>query len=167
MCFLEGEPLQNSVHQEPESKVPLPKPEISPQFKPEAIQIIFDILKPYFPNQHIELKQVLDTGNVPPVKLLFYGSGKILLDFFKQLMQGQFLTIAVQRDLEKWISKGFEFLVNNERKPFTQKYASKIISGSERAAKGNRLIDIQTTNGKLEIIQLRLKNRVQEQRNQW
>jgi hypothetical protein len=135
--------------------------EIKPVFK--AVDKIFDILKNHFPNeQHEELKNVLTSGNKPKEKLLFLGNGKTLLDFFKQLLQGQFLTIPVQRDLEKWISDGFEYLHRGKQTKFTTKYASKIISGNERASKGNRLINVDNNNnGELEIIQLKLKNREQ------
>jgi hypothetical protein len=137
--------------------------EIKPVFKSEKIDKIFDILKNHFPNeQHKELKNVLTSGNKPKEKLLFLGNGKTLLDFFKQLLQGQFLTIPVQRDLEKWISDGFEYWHRGKQTKFTTKYASKIISGNERASKGNRLINVDNNNnGELEIIQLKLKNREQ------
>lgn len=136
-----------------------PKPEIKPIFKAKSIDTIFEILENHFPKQESELKQVLQTGNVSKEKLLFNGSGKTLLDFFKELMKGQFLTIAVQKDFETWISKGFMFRYRNEWKPFNEKYASKIISGNERAAKGNRLINVINPNGKFEIIQLAITNR--------
>lgn len=138
-----------------------PKSEIKPIFKPEAIETIFDILKVYFPSQNKELKQVLVTGIVPQQKLIFQGSGKTLLDFFKQLMKGQFLTIAVQEDLLIWLSNSFEYLHRRQPNDISKKYASTIISGNGRAAKGNRLIDVETKNGKFEIVQREIRNREQ------
>jgi len=136
-------------------------PVIKPVFKPEAIETIYDILKVYFPSQNEELKQVLDTGIVPQQKLIFQGSGKTLLDFFKQLMKGQFLTIAVQEDFLIWLSNSFEYLHRRQPNDFSKKYASTIISGNGRAAKGNRLIDVENKNGKFEIVQREIRNREQ------
>jgi hypothetical protein len=137
------------------------KPVIKPVFKPEAIATILDILNIYFPGQNLELKQVLETGISAEEKLFFQGSGKSLLDFFKQLMKGQFLTIAVQKDFETWASNTFEYLHQRKRNEITSKYASTIISGNDRAAKGNRLIDVVNKNGKFEIVQLEIRNREQ------
>ena len=136
-------------------------PVIKPIFKPESIPSIFDILKGYFPPQHQQLLEVLETGIAPKEKLFFQGNGKTLLDFFKQLMKGQFLTIAVQKDFEDWVSNGFEYLHRKKRNAITPKYASKIISGNNRAAKGNRLIDVINKSGKFEILQLEIRNREQ------
>jgi len=138
-----------------------PKSEIKPVFKPEAIDTIFEILKVYFPSQNEELKQVLETGIQPLQKLIFQGSGKTLLDFFKQLMKGQYLTIAVQDDFLTWLSISFEYLHLRQPNEISKKYASTIISGNSRAAKGNRLIDVESKNGKFEIIQLEIRNREQ------
>lgn len=136
--------------------------EIKPTFKPEAIDQILYILNSHFSEEdQQQLKAVLKTGQTPVAKLFFRDSGKTLLDFFKQLMRGQFLTIAVQKDFEIWVSNGFEFLYQGNRKSITKKYASKIISGNERAAIGNRLIDIKSECGKFVIVQLEIKNRVQ------
>ncbi len=135
---------------------------IKPTFSSESIPTILHLLKDFFSAEHgILLKQILETGNMPIPKLLFHGSGKTLLDFFKQLLTGQFLVVAVQKDLEIWISGGFEYLHQRKRKKILPKYASKIISGNERAAKGNRLIDVVSKNGKFEIFQCRISSRQQ------
>ena len=135
----------------------------SPTFKADDIPEILNILGSWFiDEQQIQLKELLTkTSMIPTSKLLFRGSGKTLLDFFKQLMKGQFLTIGVQKDLEEWISNRFEFMDGGESRKLSTKYASKIISGNERAALGNQLINVQNINGKFQIFQLPIKNREQ------
>jgi hypothetical protein len=138
---------------------PPPKIEIKPIFKTDVIPTIYNLLKDYFPENSIALKHILETGNLNREKLFFNGNGKTLLDTFKQLMKGQFLIIAVQKDFEIWVSEGFEYFYRGNRHNITTKYASKIISGNERPAKGNRLIEVKNLNGKFEIVQLEIKNR--------
>ncbi len=154
--------LHNSIDFEAENSHKVKsKMEIVPIFKTEIIPTILDLLYGFFPEQKELLKRVLETGICLESKLYFHGNGKTLLDFFKQLMKGQFLSIPVQKDFEKWVSKGFEYHYRGAKKEMTEKYASKIISGNERAAKGNRLIDVQNVNGKFEIFQLAITNRQQ------
>jgi hypothetical protein len=139
----------------------IPPSEKKPTFKTEAIPQILYILQPYFPKQQDELKQVLETGDPPATKLRFNGSAKSLLDFFKQLLAGQFLIIPLRKDLECWISNVF-CATNGSKTIFINKgYASRVISENTRAAKGKRLIDIKEIDGNLEIIQLQIKNRDQ------
>ena len=134
----------------------------NPQFKKEAIPIILEILKIHFEKEQLDqLEELIKTEILPSEKLLFRGNGKTLLDFFKQLWVGQFLSIVQQKDLETWISDRFEYYSRNERKKITSKYANAIISCNDRAAKGNRLIDAELVNGKFGIMQLKIKNREQ------
>ena len=138
-------------------------PELKPKFKTEEINKIFDILKIHFSNSQYELlKNTLKTGNLPPTKLNFNGSANVLLDFFKQLIKGHILTVTVQKDFEIWVSSCFEFFYKGKYIPIKPKYASRIMSGSERAAKGNRLINVEKINDKFEIITLELRNREQK-----
>ncbi len=138
----------------------------NPTFKPEKIDEIFNLIKTYFSEEdQPQLIELFKTGSTPKNKLLFKGNGKTLLDFFKQLMIGQFLTIQVQSDLEKWTSDSFYYLKNKKPCPIKRGYASKIISGTERAAEGNRLIDITKVDGKFVIEQLEIKNRIQGKNN--
>lgn len=132
-----------------------------PRFKTEEKDNIVEILKDYFPGQHDLLRDVISKGELKELKLLFYGSCRTLLDFFKQLMKGHFLTIQVQSDLEKWIEQGFEYIHRGKPKEIKAKYASKIISGSERAAEGNRLIEVINENGVFKIIQVEITSRKQ------
>ena len=136
---------------------------IKPKFKPEGLSRIFDILKIYFPDQEKELLTVLETGNIPSQKLLFNGNGVILLDLFKQLLKGQFIGIGTKNNFEIWISDSFEYLYRKTRKKFTPKYASKILSGYERAAECNRLIDIEKNrDGEFVITLIERQNRKKE-----
>lgn len=152
---------KRSVIQSNEEKLTPKQLEVKPIFKEEILPKVLECLSPYFPNHETELEALLRNNSIPNSPLLFQGSGKTLLDFFKRLMEGQFLIIAVQRDLEKWISDSFECIHNREPNKITQKYASKVISGSERAAPGNRLIDVKKVNGKFVIEQLEIRNRNQ------
>jgi len=132
----------------------------NPKFKKNMIPTIMDILGIFFSEEQLpQLNNVITTGDLPSTKLLFYGNGKTLLDFFKQLMKGQFLNISVQSDLEYWISCGFEYWHNNKKNEIKHKYASRIISGTERAAPGNQLIDIVKENGEFKILKLEIQSR--------
>lgn len=167
-CFwLKERYLSDDEHFDNKSRKPIEIPEnrtlkINPIFNPEKIEQIFSFLNSFFSEEdRVQLKDVLETGKTPDAKLFFRGNGKTLLDFFKQLIRGQFLTIAVQKDFEIWVSKGFEYLHRGNRKSITQKYASKIISGNDRAAKGNRITNMIKVSNKFELVQLEIKNRVQ------
>lgn len=138
--------------------------EIKPIFtNPEEI---FDLLKSYFKKEdHSELIIILKTGNDTNNPLPFLFAGGTLCDCFKQLYAGQFLIIAVQRNLENWISKNFCYInTKGEQTPLIPKYVSRFISGTLRPAKGKRLIDINSENGKNVIVQLQIKNRKQDKR---
>jgi hypothetical protein len=154
---------QNEVIEPIKSPVSI---EFKPIFKPDAIPQIFAILKDFFVlDEQPELKTLLESGGNVEKVLLFNGAGKTLLDTFKQLLSGQFLMVSSQKDLQKWLSKNFMYLDNKSNsKQLTAKYASTIISETNRAAKGNRLIDVTEKNGKFEIIQIRIVNREQNKR---
>lgn len=128
----------------------------SPRFNPDEIITIFEILKMYFSvDDQPVLNRLLTTGSYLNSPIVFRGSGTILCDFFKQLYVGQILTIAIQADLEKWISNNFLFLIKGVPTKITPKSASKIISGNLRAGKANRLINVERDKtGKLQIIKL-------------
>jgi len=131
-----------------------------PKIKDDAVDRIIEILKDWFTEDQLGvLKEIIASGKTPTQKLTFKGNGKTLLDFFKKLWKGQFLTIASQKDLEKWISNSFNFYNRGKKNSISPKYASSIISSNNEAAKGNRLINIEKVNGKLEIIQCELSNR--------
>ncbi len=155
------------LHTVPQSKTGTePTETIKPTFKAESVQEVFDILKPFFKTEHqSELKHLLKTGDNTNMPLLFQFSGGALCDFFKQLYSGQFLLIAVQAQLEKWIEKNFVYL-NKQGKVtiFKLKYVSRFISETKRPAKGKRLIDIENENGKNKIKQLKITNREQNKR---
>lgn len=140
-----------------------PRPQIRPTFEPESINQIFDILKNYFSiEQQPRLKEILETDNNSSEKIVFKWYGKTLVDFFKQLMIGRFLFIPVKADLEKWIVSNFLYSNRQSHKKFILKGTHKIISGSERAAKGKRLIDVIDKNGKWEITLPKIENRQQQ-----
>lgn len=133
----------------------------NPRFNPVKVKNIYEVLKMYFSAEdQPQLKKLLESGTSLNKPILFMWHGKTLLDFFKQLMKGRIVTISVQADLEKWISKNFMFFHDGKAKNFTPKNSSKIISGNERAAKGNRLIDVQIgKKGTFKIVPLEIKNR--------
>jgi len=128
-------------------------------FKQDEINKIHDYLKIYFPKQEDKLLMLLKDANSLNSTLLFHGNGKTLLDCFKQLMQGQFLNVPSQVDFEKWITETFRYLYRNKDNHFTIKYANRIISGNERAAKGNRILECTEIDGKFQISLSKIKNR--------
>lgn len=128
-------------------------------FKQDEINKIHDYLKIYFPKQEEKLLMLLKDANSLNSTLLFHGNGKTLLDCFKQLIQGQFLNVPSQVDFEKWITETFRYLYRNKDNHFTIKYANRIISGNERAAKGNRILECTEIDGKFQIILSKIRNR--------
>lgn len=125
-------------------------------FASNAIPEIFNILKRNFrEEQHSELKTLLEEGKNSTSPLIYRRPANSLCDFFKQLLIGQFITVSVQADLEKWISANFKYFnkASKEIQEITAKYAERFISGTARPAKGKRLIDIMKENGENIIVQ--------------
>lgn len=141
------------------NELPQVEATIKPIFKAEAIDAILAILEGFFPTQKQQLRELLTDGVPPSEKLLFHGNGKTLLDFFKQLHFGHFITAVQQIKLEEWICVNFEYFNGDNNQVITPKYASKVISGSERPAKGNRLINVIEKDGSFKIVQLKFQNR--------
>jgi hypothetical protein len=145
-----------------------------PNFKVSYINQILEILQAYFPKeQHNDLKLLIENGINKGVVLDFLASGATLIDFFKQLWKGQILNIAYQAELEKWLAAYFNFIDRKgATKGVTVKYASRFISETRRAAKGNRLIDVKKKeDGTFIIEQLEITNRKQnknmEEKKSW
>ena len=113
---LTGEVTEQKTKELPEKRLTETEPgqktiELKPVLKPEAVQVVFDIIKDYFPpEQQAELKQVLETGNNANNKLLFEDNGNRLTDTFKKLYEHNFITGCQKKDLINWITRNFSFI---------------------------------------------------------
>ena len=103
--------------------------QIKPEFTPEAIPIVYNILKKFFnEDDQSKLKQIIETGNNANKKLLFKGNGNILTDMFKKLIDNWFITGCQKKDLIDWIVSNFNYIYRNEVKEFKKNIVEKIIS---------------------------------------
>ncbi len=103
--------------------------EMKPVLKPEAVQVVFEIIKDFFSTeQQPDLKQVIETGNIASKKLLFKGNGNRLTDTFKKLIEHDFITGCQKQDLINWIISNFTFTQQNKVKAFIYDTVEKTIS---------------------------------------
>jgi len=104
--------------------------EINPVLKPEAVQIVFEILKDFFSTeQQNELQQLLETGKKENNEhLIFLDNGNRLADAFKQLKKADVITRCEQKELEYWIWRNFNYRYRQKIKKFTLRYLNDIIS---------------------------------------
>jgi hypothetical protein len=117
--------------------------EMKPVLKPEAVQIVFDIIKDFFsPEQQTELKQVIETGNKANKKMLFKGNGNRLTDTFKKLFEHNFITGCQKQDLINWVILNFTFTHQNKVKAFIYDTVEKTISRNDNPCK-SPLIEIK------------------------
>lgn len=134
--------------QQAETKTEQETIELKPVLKPEAVQIVFDILKNYFSPEHqTELKTVIETGNKTSKKLLFKGNGNRLTDTFKKLIEHDFITGCRKQDLINWIISNFTFTQQNKVKAFVYDTVEKTISRNYYPCK-SPLIEIK--NGQIQ-----------------
>lgn len=125
--------------------------EMKPVLKPEAVQIVFDIIKDFFsPEQQTELKQVIETGNKASKKLLFKANGNRLTDTFKKLIEHDFITGCQKQDLINWIISNFTFTQQNKVKAFIYDTVEKTISRNDNPCK-SPLIKIE--NGQIQKVE--------------
>jgi len=131
--------------------------EIKPVFKPEAVQIVFDIIKDFFtPEQQIDLKNVIETGCIANEKLIFKGNGNRLTDTFKKLIEYDIITGCQKQDLIQWTVANFKFTKGDKASPFIEDTVEKIISRNFYPCK-SPLIKIE--NGQIQKVeQPRTKN---------
>ncbi len=143
--FKEIAPLLKALPpQQTETKTEQETIEMKPVLKPEAVQMVFDILKDFFsPEQQTELKQIIETGNKANKKLLFKGNGNRLTDTFKKLIEHDFITGCQKQDLINWIISNFTFTQQNKVKAFVYDTVEKTISRNYYPCK-SPLIEIKS-----------------------
>ena len=148
------EKLSSNLHtQQPKSKTEQKTIEIKPVLKPEAVQTVFDILKDFFsPEQQAELKQVIETGNIARIKLLFKDNGNRLTDTFKKLIEHDFITGCQKRHLETWIVSNFLFLHNGTKKEFKPRSVNKYVSAGKKTV-GCKSPLIEIKNGQIQRVE--------------
>ena len=141
----------NLPPQQPETKTEQETIEMKPVLKPEAVQIVFDIIKDFFsPEQQTELKQVIETGNKASKKMLFKGNGNRLTDTFKKLIEHDFIICCQKQDLINWIISNFTFTQQNKVKAFIYDTVEKTISRKDNPCK-SPLIKIE--NGQIQKVE--------------
>ena len=119
--------------QQTETKTEQGTIEMKPVLKPEAVQIVFEIIKDFFSTeQQAELKQILETGNKASSKLLFMDNANRLTDTFKKLIEHDFITGCQKQYLESWIVSNFLFLHNGTPKDFKPKVVNKYVSAGKK-----------------------------------
>ena len=115
--------------------------EIKPILKPEAVQIVFEIIKDFFSTeQQPKLKEILETGNNTNKKLLFKDNGNRLTDTFKKLIEHDFIIGCQKRDLINWIIINFNFTCQNKVKGFIYDTVEKTISRNDNPCKSPLII---------------------------
>lgn len=136
----------------PGTYIPSQHPDV-PQVLTSSVSKVYEVLEFFFEaHQRDELKHILKTGNTPISPLLFKGTSKTLLHFFKLLYEGKHLTVPFKKDLEKWVVNSFSYMSPKGECRIDISYAQDVISGSIEPAIGKRLIKIQ--DGTNEIIVL-------------
>lgn len=127
--FLEFIKIKALPPQQTETKTEHETIEIKPVFKPETVQIVFDILKDFFSLDHQnKLEKLLETGHNTSNHLIFLDNGNRLADAFKQLKKADIITGCEQKELENWIRKNFKYRYRKEVKEYTSRYLNDIIS---------------------------------------
>lgn len=124
-----------------------------PVFKPEAVQIVFDIIKDFFsPEQQTQLKQLLETGSNNSQCLIFLDNGNRLADAFKQLKKADIITQCEQKELESWIETNFKYKYRKEVKEYSPRYLNDIISTNKDKCQ-KPLLNVKTdkTTGEIKI----------------
>jgi len=128
-CILPNGQPKAFPHQHAETKMEEQTVELKPILKPEAVQVVFDILKDFFSTeQQTEFKQVIETGNKASNKLIFKGNGNRLTDTFKKLIEHNFILGCQKQDLINWIISNFNFIQQSKVKSFIYDTVEKTIS---------------------------------------
>jgi hypothetical protein len=131
----------NKPPQQTETKTEQETIEMKPVLKPEAVQVVFEIIKDFFSTeQQPDLKQVIETGNIVSKKLLFKGNGNRLTDTFKKLIEHDFITGCQKQDLINWIISNFTFTQQNKVKAFIYDTVEKTISRNDNPCKSPLII---------------------------
>lgn len=139
----------------PPQRSPKPQPEpltqkkysqqtiaLKPLLKPEAVPVVFGILKDFFdPSQQAELERILKTFDNASSKLLFKDNGNRLTDTFKKLKESDFITGCEKEDLTNWIVANFRFVHRKTDKPYLSGTVEKTMSGNNSPCQ-NPLIEI-------------------------
>lgn len=90
---------------------------------------IYAIISRYFPDDHKkELCDLLEHGHKPNRKLFFNASGNRLTDFFKELIEHDFIIGINKNILEEWIVENFTFLKRGTESDFNIDTVRKNIS---------------------------------------
>lgn len=122
--------------QQAETKTEQETIEMKPVLKPEAVQVVFEIIKDFFSTeQQPDLKQVIETGIIASKKLLFKGNGNRLTDTFKKLIEHDFITGCQKQDLINWIISNFTYTQQNKVKAFIYDTVEKTISRNDSPCK--------------------------------
>lgn len=137
--------------QQTETKIEQETIKTKPELKPEAVPIVFDILKDYFDkDEQTELKQIIETGNKANKKLLFKDNGNRLTDTFKKLFENHFIIRCQKIDLIDWVVLSFKYVYRGKVKEYKRDTVRKIISQNIQYCK-NPLIEIK--NGKIQKVE--------------
>lgn len=140
-----------SLPQQAETKTEQKTIEIKPILKPEAAEIVYEIIKDYFSiEQQSALYAIIDTGNVASEKLLFRANGNRLTDTFKKLIEHDFIIGCTKQDLINWIILRFTFTHQKKVKTFIYDTVEKTISRNDYPCKSPLIIIV---NGQIKKVE--------------
>ena len=109
--------------------------QIKPVFNPEAFDIVFSHLKPYFEvSEHTKLRQLIETG-ITNEKLLFLDNSVKLCDYFKKTFESKVLKGCNKKELNSWIVSSFQYRKGGIRHDFNSRTVENALSSRESLCK--------------------------------
>lgn len=102
---------------------------VMPTFNPSIIDDFIKILKDKFSSEHIEhLKKLMDNSLVPQQKLLFNGTGKLLVVAFKRLKENDLIIGIGNSQLVNWICNNFKSIYSGKPKDYKPSYVYDLLT---------------------------------------
>ena len=93
------------------------------QFKNDSVPLIYDILKNYFSaDDQDELEEILKTGCNCSRKLLFKDNGNRLADFFKKLIEHDYIIGCDKQRLQEWVISNFKYTFWRKGEEYIKEY---------------------------------------------
>jgi hypothetical protein len=128
----------------------------------EAREDFYQILKDYFAATDLDhLKSLIINSEEPEQVLTYNGNGNQLADAFKQLYEANLIVGCTKAQLEKWISRHFSYISNNQLKHFTAGYLNGIISSDIKKCQ-SPILDIHRQQDRF-VIKPTLRNKKNQQ----
>lgn len=128
----------------------------------EAREDFYQILKDYFAATDLDhLKSLIINSEEREHMLTYNGNGNQLADAFKQLYEANLIVGCTKAQLEKWISRHFSYISNNQLKHSTAGYLNGIISSDIKKCQ-SPILDIHRQQDRF-VIKPTLRNKKNQQ----